>query len=1397
MRLSRRTPAFAVVMIVTVALLAPVTAAQATGPVGHTTVVPDIPRLDTPRITDGAVEDMVQWGDLVILAGNFQQVEYGNGQTINQPFLVAYDIETGIVDLGFRPSFDRSVNAIVVSADGEHLFAVGLFNTVNGESRRKIVKLDSAGNVVDGFVADANARASAVAVSSDGDSVYVGGFFATINGTPRGLFAELDAETGAVGPLDLPITEGIGVSGTLKVQSLLLTPDDETLVVVHTGNRVDGELRQAIALVDTNTNTLLPWQTDVYTENLPRVGGVLRITEGDISPDGSYFVVVSGSGGDRPPINDTAIAWPVAGGAGVEPIWVSRHFDSLFTVAITEVAIYIGGHFRWQEAPGSTDPWPGDTYTNYGWDAGIGAAALGDEVVRRDQIGAIDPATGKALNWNPGSNANVGVLALEAVERGLLVSHDNNILGGFDVGYHGFFDWDSETNPDGPQTRITDPFAGFTISEESFDILGTAYAENGVDFVRVWVCQGPCYGQGAAGPFLQDDLVTFSDTPNSINVDPDVPGAVDATWGLLDISVPSGNYQIRARTFEIGGASDASIASVDFEVDNDGDDPPITDITYPGRGDVPESTTFSIEGTAADDVGVVSVRISVWDNETDWYLQPDMTLADQFSAFVVGVEPAGGQVVTWELEVTLPYGGYSVSASATDTAGQSDNAFVRGRITLTEEGSSNLPPTATIDTPLPFAEFEANTPLDISGTAADEDGTVEELTLRITNQQTTYGVTTIGDYGPNPGSVEVTLEGPGNDRTWSYTTPSLPPGMYSISVSATDDLGTRIDRFSRPTTFAISAVPGDAQPDTTFDQEGFSQDVESLDIDISGTATDDNGVTQVVVTIRETRPRAILQGARYVTAAGTYDPLYTEIDAVLSGPATNRTWALDAITLPEEGDWTITVKAIDTAGQYDIDQTGATAQWLIWPGDTDPYTWIQGPNPGDELPVGPVIINGRAFDDLVPFCSPGFDCGIDRVDLQIINSAGLYMDSFGGFGDRESWIEAFLTNPTGQFSNWNYATPDLTDDVYTIQARARDIRGQYDQELNATPIPVGDVTSLDFITITVGTGIPASNPALTLATSATPSTFSAQGQVISEDFVLTNTGNVTLDGPFTVTSDQGNDPVSCPNTSTLAVGASITCSASNFISNAEFNAGQSVTVATGHGEYAAAVVDSNNSTLTVTYEVIGPVEIAFRASAASADRAVTHRVTIPNAIQAGDVMLLFVSVANETEQLARPTGWTQVAKRTDDGLKTFVFMRVANGNDAGRRVTVTLESSRKADLFLAAYSGVDTADPILELNHKKETLIRKNHRTPTITTTVGDAWILQYWAHRSTTTSTMSTEWGTTRHEAANPGSSGLFAVMADSNGPRNANTYGKTRASADTNSARATMWTIALRPAT
>ena len=173
------------------------------------------------------------------------------------------------------------------------------------------------------------------------------------------------------------------------------------LLVVHTGLQVAGQERPGIALIDTATKQLLPWRTHLWDDNLEFVGGIQRIYGAAISPDDSYFVVTSGSGGDRPPINDTAIAFPFTGGDDVEPMWISRAFDSIYSVAISEKAVYIGGHFAWNESPTAPDPWPGQADIGYGTGQGLSAYALGEQVVNREHLGALDPATARRSSGTP------------------------------------------------------------------------------------------------------------------------------------------------------------------------------------------------------------------------------------------------------------------------------------------------------------------------------------------------------------------------------------------------------------------------------------------------------------------------------------------------------------------------------------------------------------------------------------------------------------------------------------------------------------------------------------------------------------------------------------------------------------------------------------------------------------------------------------------------------------------------------------------------------------------------------------------------------------------------------------------------------------------------------------
>ena len=156
----------------------------------------------------------------------------------------------------------------------------------------------------------------------------------------------------------------------------------------------------------------------------------MRVYAMDVSPDDSYFVVTAGSGGDLPPTSDTAMAFPVGGGEGVQPLWISRHFDSVYSVAITEKAVYLGGHFSWQPSPTAPDPYPGLQNVGYGTGQGLSGYGLGDEVVKVFHLGAVDPKTGKSLGgWDPESNSFTGDKAMLATPAGLFVGGDGMLEG--------------------------------------------------------------------------------------------------------------------------------------------------------------------------------------------------------------------------------------------------------------------------------------------------------------------------------------------------------------------------------------------------------------------------------------------------------------------------------------------------------------------------------------------------------------------------------------------------------------------------------------------------------------------------------------------------------------------------------------------------------------------------------------------------------------------------------------------------------------------------------------------------------------------------------------------------------------------------------------------------------
>ena len=107
-------------------------------------------------------------------------------------------------------------------------------------------------------------------------------------------------------------------------------------------------------------------------------------------------------------------------------------------------------------------------------------------------------------------------------------------------------------------------------------------------------------------------------------------------------------------------------------------------------------------------------------------------------------------------------------------------------------------------------------------------------------------------------------------------------------------------------------------------------------------------------------------------------------------------------------------------------------------------------------------------------------------------------------------------------------------------------------------------------------------PGWSATVTSNPSSFSALGTAITYTYVVTNTGNVPVTG--ITGSDTRTGSISCPQTS-LAVGASMNCSASYTTTNTDLRAGQALTgVATFRGTPPSGTLANATANSTVSFD---------------------------------------------------------------------------------------------------------------------------------------------------------------------------------------------------------------------
>ena len=416
---------------------------------------------------DNSVVSFAIQADGKILAGGFFSTI--GGQARNR--IARLDPTTGAAD-SFNPNASGVVAAIAIQADGKILAAGSFFgaNSIGGQTRNRIARLDPTTGLADSFNPNADASVSALVIQTDG-AILVGGSFANVGGQARSRMARLDAGTGladAFSPNPSIPTAGTAFVATIAVQSngRILAGGFFTTIAGQTRNSIarlapDGRLDQTLA--NPAINGLFFYAAAVQPDGKILIGGnfdtVLGVTRNNIArlnSDGTLdtafnpnangavesIVVLAGGkiliGGGFASVGGQArghIA-RLDGITGAPRFLQSKREQSLTAITLqTDGLILVGGTSRPSAgkrataSPGSIPPpaWPirliptrpAPSCPSWCRRTGKilvgglfnGTGSIGGQT--RNYIARLDPITGLADSFNPNANAGVQAIALQ------------------------------------------------------------------------------------------------------------------------------------------------------------------------------------------------------------------------------------------------------------------------------------------------------------------------------------------------------------------------------------------------------------------------------------------------------------------------------------------------------------------------------------------------------------------------------------------------------------------------------------------------------------------------------------------------------------------------------------------------------------------------------------------------------------------------------------------------------------------------------------------------------------------------------------------------------------------------------------------------------------------------
>jgi PKD repeat protein len=406
--------------------------------VNQRTLVSAVPASFTPDVNNGDVLAVAQVGTQMILGGTFTSVSPANtlGTTYPLVRLVSFNATTGVIDhTGFRPTVNGKVDTMVAGPSPHEVYIGGAFTTVDGRHMSIALLNTTTGAIVPSWKPSSIVKLGFVnAIVLSHGRLYVGGDFKTVGGAAHGGLVALRPTTGTVTPyIKFSVTghHNFGTKcdpktatcagGRTGVKSLDVNAAGTRLVAIGDFTAVAGLPRDQVVMIRLGASSATVdagWATLDYTAECLSQAFDSYVRQVRFSPTGSYFVVVAagGIGTNRDGTDsscDAAARFETnRTGSNLHPTWVDyTGEDSLWSVAITDTAVYVGGHARWMNN-------------------NLGQNAAGRGAIARPGVAALSPQNGLPFTWNPGRQPRGdGSRALLATSRGLWMGSDTNYVG--------------------------------------------------------------------------------------------------------------------------------------------------------------------------------------------------------------------------------------------------------------------------------------------------------------------------------------------------------------------------------------------------------------------------------------------------------------------------------------------------------------------------------------------------------------------------------------------------------------------------------------------------------------------------------------------------------------------------------------------------------------------------------------------------------------------------------------------------------------------------------------------------------------------------------------------------------------------------------------------------------